>query len=89
MHQKPIDAKLRNVSRRIAEIRASKGLTQSQMAEMIDRSLDMIQVWERGKGITLRTLFLIAMVLDTPIFEFFKAPKTPKPGAGRPHKPRR
>lgn len=86
MFEKQIDARLQNISRRIGEIRAAKGLTQAKLAERLERSLDMVQVWERGKGITVRTLLLISMVLDSPIEEFFKKPTTKKAGAGRPLK---
>jgi transcriptional regulator with XRE-family HTH domain len=86
MFEKQINVRLQNISRRIGEIRASKGLTQAKLAEKLDRSLDMVQVWERGRGITVRTLLLLAMVLDSTVEEFFKEPKTPKPSAGRPIK---
>jgi len=86
MFKKQIDARLQNIGRRIGEIRAAKGLTQAKLAEKLDRSLDMVQVWERGNGVTVRTLLLLAMTLEVSIVEFFKIPKTPKPSAGRPIK---
>jgi transcriptional regulator with XRE-family HTH domain len=81
-----IDTKVRiqNIGRRIGELRARKRLTQAQLAEKLNRSLDMIQVWEKGTNFTVNTLFLLSKVLDCKVEDFFKYPKTKRPKPGHP-----
>jgi transcriptional regulator with XRE-family HTH domain len=81
-----IDTKTRiqNIGRRIGELRSEKRLTQAQLAEKVNRSLDMIQVWEKGTNFTVNTLFLLSKVLGCEVEDFFKRPKTKRPKPGHP-----
>lgn len=72
------------MGRRIAEIRTKKGLTQAQLAEIMDRSLDFVQVAELKGQITLQSLFLFADALKVKVTEFYKPPKVGQPKRGRP-----
>jgi transcriptional regulator with XRE-family HTH domain len=75
-----------DINRRIAEIRIEKGLSQANVAETMGVYLRDYQRWETGRVLTLWTLYRFTVVFDRPPSEFFKKPKTEKPGRGRPRR---
>jgi len=57
---------------RVAEIRKERGLTQAQVAEMVNVATETISRLERGTAIpSLKTLEKISEALDTPLKAFF------------------
>lgn len=65
------DLKLR-IGRRVRALRERRGLTQEQLAEGIDRSVETVGNIERGKTlVALDALERIALCLQVPISEFF------------------
>ena len=64
---------LQVLGHRIKKFRKAKGLSQEQLAEAIDKSVDTISNVERRNGSTsLDTVFKIANALDVQIFELFQ-----------------
>ena len=64
-----------NVGRRIGEIRAGRGLTQEQLAEMLDVTLRHLQAVEGGsENLTVKTLARIA-TLWTSASRCFSSPR--------------
>ena len=56
----------RILGRTIRQLRTTQGITQQQLAEMIDKSTAFVSLLERGeKGLSLETLVLIAEALKT------------------------
>ncbi len=82
----PIDADrvLRNLGRRLAELRVESGLTQEALAEQIGVSGRYVQQVEAGRNMNLRTLITWANVFDVTLATLLEAPRTPKPPPGRP-----
>lgn len=81
---------LRDVGRRIAELRAAQGWTQEQMAEALDVNLPYLQRIEGGReNLTVRSLARLAHVLGVRVGALFEAPtdRTVR-GPGRPRRPR-
>src|SRR5262245_27349728 len=57
---------------RVQAARKRKGLTQEQLAEKIDRTVESVSNVERARTLpTLDTLIRIAKALDLPLTEFF------------------
>ncbi|MBX3182690.1 MAG: helix-turn-helix transcriptional regulator [Polyangiaceae bacterium] len=87
----PIDAErlIRDVGRRLAELRESRGLTQQELADHLGVSMRYVQAVEAGtQNLTLRTLAEYLSVLGAGILAAFEAPRTrAKRRPGRP--PRR
>jgi transcriptional regulator with XRE-family HTH domain len=86
---RPIDPDrlLQNLGRRIAELRVKCGLTQEQLAELVDVSTRYIQSVEAGnENLTVRTLANFASVFEVTVGDLFLAPMKPKPGPGRPRR---
>jgi transcriptional regulator with XRE-family HTH domain len=76
---------LREVGRRIAELRIAKGLTQEQLAERLDVATRWVQGVEGGaENLTLGTLTTFCDVLRVPMIEVFRPPTSPKSKPGRP-----
>lgn len=76
---------LKDVGRRVAELRLARKLTQEELAERIDVGVRYIQAVESGQqNLTLKTLALFAAKLRAPAVEFFEAPTTKSPARGRP-----
>ena len=76
----------RNISRRIAEIRVEKGLSQEQLAAIIGIEPRNLQRWETKARVNLPNLIRFSKVLKCPIADFFQ-PSTTKPSSpGRPKK---
>lgn len=76
----------RAINRRIAEVRIQRGLSQAQLAELMEVYLRDLQRWESERIVSLWTLYRLSVVLKCPITDFFQTPKTQKPGPGRPPK---
>jgi transcriptional regulator with XRE-family HTH domain len=55
------------VSRRIAEIRRSRGVTQDQLAEVLGTATRNVQRLEAGQNLTLHTLARLAAALDVTV----------------------
>ena len=67
---------MNNIAGNIKSLRKEKGLSQEQMAELIDKSWSIVAQVEANngkkiKGISLETLFTISEVLDVPVEKFF------------------
>ena len=58
---------LDNLGKRIREERLGKGITQEQLAEKADISLNFMSLIENGKNMSVNTLVKIAGALDTSI----------------------
>ncbi|GEM_PF-2227727 len=75
---------LKKVGRKIGEIRLQMGYTQFQLAEQAGVSIQMVQYWESGRNITLKTLYNLAHQLDCPVHSFLKEPRHLTAQRGRP-----
>lgn len=65
----------RRLGFRVRALRHQRGLTQEALAELIDRSVDAVSSWERGKNLPdLDTLERTAKALDVSLREFFDFP---------------
>jgi len=63
------------VALRIRTIRKSRGLTQEDLAGMIDRSVDAVSNLERGASLaSYDTLERLAVGLEVPLASFFEGP---------------
>lgn len=81
---------LKDVGRRVAELRAARKLTQEQLAERIDVGVRYIQAVEAGRqNMTLKSVALLAAKLRTPASAFFELPTTKTPPPGRPRSAKR
>ena len=64
-------SRLKHLGENIKKYRKLKGLSQNQLAEMCDLSREHLACIEIGKEfISLRKLFLIADLLETPVKNF-------------------
>jgi len=73
------DRELRNLGRRVAELRISRGLTQEDLAERLEKDARYVQEIEGGRqNITVRTAALVARKLRIPVAELFTIPLTPE-----------
>ncbi|MBN9079821.1 MAG: hypothetical protein BGN87_13285 [Rhizobiales bacterium 65-79] len=62
----------RNIAIRLKAVRKARGLTQNELAERTERSVDAISNIERGKGLpSVETLDVLAKALEIPIAELF------------------
>src|ERR1019366_3521400 len=84
MSEKEGHVYLKNIGRRINEIRAANGLTQSQLADKLGVSLRLLARWESSENVKVLTLFRISKVLGCQVADFFKNPKASIPKRGRP-----
>jgi transcriptional regulator with XRE-family HTH domain len=76
---------LQDVGRRIAELRAARGITQEQLAERARVDARTVQRAEAGRHITLALLIRVAEVLGAPMVALFQAPQARAPRSpGRP-----
>ena len=82
------DRVLRDVGRRIAELRTERGWTQEDFAERAGWSWKYAQRLESGGGMTLRTLVRVANALGVKPGELLEAPKSRAVRRGRPRKGR-
>lgn len=73
MNKPDEDKLLQKFGKRIAEVRKSKGLTQSQLAERVNMSVVTIAYIETGKRwVRLATLDKIAQALGVSVAELFR-----------------
>ena len=80
-----IDDTVKNVGRRVAELRVKSGLTQDQQAERLGFTLKYLQRIEGGgENLTVRSLVKIADAFGVPVTELFRKPRTKQAGPGRP-----
>ncbi len=76
---------LRDLGRRIAELRKAGGLTQAELAELADVSVKYVQRVEAGReNLTVRSLVWLANLLGTATPGLFKLPRSRKVRTGRP-----
>lgn len=83
-----IDNQLKNLNRRIAELRIEAGLTQEKLAENMGVPLRALQYWEANRTISLRYLMKLAQTLGRNPADFFETPKAKPVKKGRPVKKR-
>jgi transcriptional regulator with XRE-family HTH domain len=83
-----INDQLKNLNRRIAELRIEAGLTQEQLAEKLGVPLRALQYWEADRIISLRHLIKLAQTLGRNPADFFETPKSKPVKKGRPVKKR-
>jgi transcriptional regulator with XRE-family HTH domain len=82
------DRVLRNVGRRIAELRHAQGWTQEQLGAKMRVNAAQIGVYESGKAnITLRSLARLASLLGVDARDLLDPPRTRAPR--RPGRPRK
>jgi transcriptional regulator with XRE-family HTH domain len=80
---------LKDVGRRVAELRTKQGFTQEELAERLDVGVRYIQAVEAGRqNVTLKSLALFAAKLRQPPAAFFEAPTTRPSPPGRPRRAR-
>ena len=85
MRSHDIDDTVKNVGRRVAELRAKAGLTQDQQAERLGFTLKYLQRIEGGgENLTVRSLVKIASAIGVPVTGLFLRPRTKQAGPGRP-----
>jgi len=76
---------LKDIGRRIAELRSERGLTQEQLAERLDVTPRHIQSVEGGfENPTVRTLVTFSDALGVEVVELFNPPKSRVVRQGRP-----
>lgn len=75
----PGDRELRNLGRRVAELRISRGFTQEELADRLLKDPRYVQEIEGGRqNITVRTAALVAQKLRVQLSELFVPPTTPE-----------
>ena len=85
-----LDRAVRDVGRRVAEIRLGLDMTQEQLAERLDMSLKAFQRVERGlENLTIRRLVRIANALGVRPIELWAIPGSRLVRRGRPPAPAR
>ena len=79
------DDLVRDVGRRVAELRIGLGLTQEELAEQLDVPPRYVQRVEAGRvNFTLRSLQRWAEVLGVKVAKLLVKPRLRAPGPGRP-----
>jgi transcriptional regulator with XRE-family HTH domain len=82
-----VSALLRGIGRRVAELRAARGITQEELAAALDVSLSYVRQVEGGsKNLSVRSLAAFADVVGARVPELFEAPREAGPKRGRPRK---
>jgi transcriptional regulator with XRE-family HTH domain len=69
------DKLVRDVGRRVAELRRERDLTQQALATKLRASTQWVQQIEYGSNLTLFSLARLANVLDVPLEEFLVRPQ--------------
>ncbi len=71
----PGDRELRNLGKKVSELRIARGWTQEQLAERLSKDIRYVQAIEGGaQNITVRTAALVAQKLRVPLAELFALP---------------
>lgn len=76
---------IKDATRRVAEVRIKKNLTQAELAEKLDVELRTVQNYET-KYVPFRALCKLAIALECSLEDLLQAPETPKNTRGRPRK---
>jgi transcriptional regulator with XRE-family HTH domain len=84
-----VERVLRDLGRRVAELRADNGLTQEGLAEQVDLAPRYLQAIESGReNPTARVLIEIAFNLHVSMSDLFRPPRSPgrsgRPPSARP-----
>jgi transcriptional regulator with XRE-family HTH domain len=81
------DDVLRDFGRRVAELRASRGLTQERFSEDADITVQYLQRIEAGReNLTIRSLVRLAGLLRVSVTDLFAKPAQRAVRPGRPRK---
>ena len=81
------DTVVRDVGRRVAELRAHVDLTQEQLAAKAEVSVKYMQRVERGEeNLGIRSLVRLANLLHASVTDLFQQPMTRRRRTGRPPK---
>ena len=81
------DQVLRDLGRRIAELRAARAFTQERLAETAEVTVQYLQRVERGRAnLTVRSLVRIANLLGVSVGELFDPPRVRSARVGRPRR---
>lgn len=84
------DEVLRDLGRRVAELRAARGLTQERFAEDANITAQYLQRIEAGReNLTVRSLVRLAGLLHVSVTDLFAKPAQREVRPGRPRKPSR
>ena len=76
---------LKKIGRKIGEVRFQKGYTQLRLAEKANVSIQMVQYWESGHNLTLKTLMRISRSLNCGVAALMENPDGVSPAKrGRP-----
>ncbi len=76
---------IKNIGRKISESRRSLQLTQGEFAKRCGTSIQMVQYWESGQNLTLKTLIRISGSLHCGIADLLEKPNEGTPSKrGRP-----
>ena len=79
---------IRDIGRRIAEVRAERGWTQARFAEVLGIAVPNLQRMEQGRqNFTVRTIVTVARKLGCDPRSLWEAPLTARPRPGRPRGP--
>jgi transcriptional regulator with XRE-family HTH domain len=84
MQKEKPDQFLYDVGLKISEIREEMGYTQTDLADKLGVSMHMVQYWERGSNLTLKTLWRFSDALGCQETDFLEKPRKIKKGPGRP-----
>ncbi len=88
MPSAPASRVIRDVGRRIAEIRLEREWSQARLAEELGIALQNLQRMEQGRqNFTVRTLVRVAQKLGCEPRELWEPPTTARPKPGRRKKP--
>jgi transcriptional regulator with XRE-family HTH domain len=90
VRQRTPDQVVRDIGRRIAELRIAKGWTQARFAEVLGIAVQNVARIEQGRqDFRVRTLVRVARRLGCDPGELWQRPTTPRPRPGRPPVPSR
>jgi transcriptional regulator with XRE-family HTH domain len=78
---------LRDIGRRLSELRTARGFTQEELAEVLEISARYVQRLEAGQNVTVRTLCAVADALGVRLTELLEPPQSR--GRRLPGRPRR
>ncbi len=85
MRKQDGDRIVRDVGRRVAELRCDLGLTQAEFAEALGIATNTLQRIEIGRqNLTIRTLVRLSDQLGAPVAALFEAPRSREVRKGRP-----
>lgn len=82
------DEIVKNVARKIVELRLAHGMTQERLAEALDCSVQYASRIEVGENLSITTLTKIANAIGVPVIALFEPPSPSEPPTKR-GRPRR